>query len=308
MGGGTWSPDTFFDNKSKLRGKDAFQHTANMLNKDQSKWRVNEALDPHGVNRESRDSEEHPQSVGIVVAIDVTGSNGKNPRIVQSNLPTLLGLLQGSGVKDPQIMFMGVGDHHCDKAPLQVGQFESDNRMDKDLERIFIEEGGCGGGFESYLLAMHFLARHTTLDCVEKRDHKGYFFLLADELPREELDHRAIQEVLGHDVREDIPANQIFRELQEKYEVFILFPTTGSGYSGNTRFHNHWRQIFPERLILVDPQEMPQTIAAIVASREGQLTGSALNKQLKKAGVSEDVLTHLDVSGVNRVEGNIPGL
>ena len=32
-------------------------------------------------------------------------------------------------------MFGAIGDATCDRAPLQVGQFESDNRMDGDLEQ-----------------------------------------------------------------------------------------------------------------------------------------------------------------------------
>ena len=51
-------------------------------------------LDPHGVaKRESSDSREHPQSLAIAVLFDVTGSMGHVPRVLQSKLPQLLGLL-----------------------------------------------------------------------------------------------------------------------------------------------------------------------------------------------------------------------
>ena len=62
---------------------------------------------------------------------------------------------------DPQIMFGAIGDATCDRVPLQVGQFESDNRMDDDLGRIVLEGGGGGQMTESYELAMYFMARHT---------------------------------------------------------------------------------------------------------------------------------------------------
>ena len=58
-------------------------------------------------------------------------------------------------------MFGAIGDATCDRAPLQVGQFESDNRMDDDLGRILLEGGGGGQKTESYELAMYFMARHT---------------------------------------------------------------------------------------------------------------------------------------------------
>jgi hypothetical protein len=100
--------------------------------------------------RESRDCAEHPRSLAIAVLFDVTGSMGAVPRVLQAKLPQLLGLLLRKGyAADPQIMFGAIGDASCDGAPLQVGQFESDNRMDDDLGRILLEGGG-GQKTESY--------------------------------------------------------------------------------------------------------------------------------------------------------------
>ena len=35
---------------------------------------------------------------------------------------------------------------------------------------------------ESYELAMYFMARHTALDCHEKRGKRGYLFIIGDEM------------------------------------------------------------------------------------------------------------------------------
>lgn len=35
---------------------------------------------------------------------------------------------------------------------------------------------------ESYELAMYFMARHTSIDCYEKRGKRGYLFMIGDEL------------------------------------------------------------------------------------------------------------------------------
>ena len=85
-------------------------------------------------------------------------------------------------VEHPQILFGAVGDATCDRVPLQVGQFESDNRMDDDLGRILLEGGGGGQMTESYELAMYFMARHTAIDCLDKRGRRGYLFIIGDEL------------------------------------------------------------------------------------------------------------------------------
>ena len=70
-------------------------------------------------------------------------------------------------------MFGGIGDAQSDRVPLQVGQFESDNRMDDQLRTIFLEGNGGGQKSESYELATYFIARHTVTDAWEKRGRKG---------------------------------------------------------------------------------------------------------------------------------------
>ena len=54
--------------------------------------------------------------------------------------------------------------------------------MDDDLGRILLEGGGGGQMTESYELAMYFMARHTAIDCYEKRGRRGYLFIIGDEL------------------------------------------------------------------------------------------------------------------------------
>src|SRR5512140_2302407 len=134
MGSGLWSTDVY-DAASRMRaasGTSAFAYS------DSGARVVHDALNPHGVTaRESRDSDEHPTSLAIAVLFDVTGSMQRVPRTLQAKLPQLLGLIQRNGyAAHPQILFGAIGDATVDQVPLQIGQFESDNRMDDDLSRI----------------------------------------------------------------------------------------------------------------------------------------------------------------------------
>ena len=203
MGSGRWSTDVY-DAAARFRaatGASAFAYS------DGGATRVHPALDPQGVTaRESRDSAEHPDSVAIAVLFDVTGSMLEVPRTLQGKLPQLLGLLLRKGyVRHPQIMFGAIGDATCDRAPLQAGQFESDNRMDDDLSRILLEGGGGGQKTESYELAMYFMARHTATDCYEKRGKRGYLFLIGDEMAYPRVKASEVRAITGDGLQSDLP-------------------------------------------------------------------------------------------------------
>ena len=104
-------------------------------------------MDPRGLKvRESRDSADHPNSLGIVFALDVTGSMGDIPKLLaRRDLPNFMKLLGACNIPDPQLMFMAIGDATSDHAPLQVGQFESTAQlMDQWLTWSYLE--GRGGG------------------------------------------------------------------------------------------------------------------------------------------------------------------
>jgi len=74
------------------------------------------------------------------------------------------------GVKDPQLLFMAVGDHEYDRYPIQVGQFESDTeKIVNSLEEFVLEGGGGGNAGESYLLAHIIAGYHTETDSRDTR-------------------------------------------------------------------------------------------------------------------------------------------
>ena len=266
MGSGHWSTDVYEAARAfrDAIGADAFAYTAS------GAATTHPALDPFGVAvRESRDSAEHPESLAIAVLFDVTGSMGTVPRVLQAKLPSLLGLLLRKGyVEHPQIMFGAVGDATCDRAPLQIGQFESDNRMDDDLARILLEGGGGGQMMESYELAMYFMARHTALDCLEKRGRRGYLFMIGDELAYPRVDRRLVAKVLGDELAEDIPIERIVAELRRKYEVFFIIPEDGY-HAADPRLRDFWRRLLGQNVLFLDDLgAVSETIALTIGLSE----------------------------------------
>jgi hypothetical protein len=273
MGSGSWSSNVY-DAAARYRaaqGMGAFAYSDRVTaSAPRAAWRPHPSLDPTGLTvRESRDSAEHPASLAVAVLFDVTGSMGGVPRVLQTKLPDLFGLLLRKGyTPHPQLLFGAVGDATCDKVPLQLGQFESDNRMDQDLGNILLEGGGGGQMTESYELAMYAMARHTSIDCWERRGRRGYLFLIGDEMPYGKVKAREVRAVLGHPLQRDIPVTEIVAELQRRYHVFYILPA-GASYAGNPEVLAVWRGLLGQNVIELDDLDaVCETIALTVGLGE----------------------------------------
>jgi len=272
MGSGTWSTNVY-DAAAHYRaaaGTSAFDYSDRATSGARHTWKAHPSLDPRGLTvRESRDSDEHPASLAIAVLFDVTGSMQTVPRVLQTKLPELFGLLLRKGYTEhPQILFGAVGDATCDRVPLQLGQFESDNRMDDHLGNILLEGGGGGQMTESYELAMYAMARHTALDCVERRGRRGYLFLIGDEKPYGKVKAREVREVLGDDLAEDIPITTILAELRRLYDVYFILPA-GTAYAGSDEVLGTWRKLLGQNVIELDDLDaVCETIALTIGLGE----------------------------------------
>jgi hypothetical protein len=229
------------------------------------------ALNPLGVGvRESRDSAGHPDSLAIVFALDVSGSMGEIP--VQLATKTMPGFMKGvmTVVPDPQVLWMAVGCAFCDRSPIQVGQFESeDSLIDRWLGTLHLEGGGGWRG-ESYDLAMYFAARHTAIDCHEKRGRRGYFFMTGDEVFFMSVDPDTVKRWIGDDLKESLGIEALVDELVRRYRTFFLIPdqrradTDGCGWA--------WRKLLGDCVVVLgEPGDAAAAAALLVGICEGQL-------------------------------------
>ena len=246
-------------------------------------------MNPKGVRlRESRDGSDHPQSLGIVFALDVTGSMGEIPKLMANQqLPTFMKILIDCQIRDPQILFMAIGDAVSDNAPLQVGQFESTAElMDQWLTWSYLEGGGGGTGEESYELGMYFLAMHTEMDCMTKRKKPGYLFMTGDEIPYPTLSKHVVEAVIGDNLDEDLTCEEIVAELQKSYVPFFIIPDRARA----KRCERRWRDLLGDNVICLEaPVDVCYVTAGAILLNEGRASSiEELIALLSDAGLSTD--------------------
>jgi hypothetical protein len=263
---------------------------------------VDPAMDPRGVAlRESRDSEAHPESVGIVFALDISGSMGEVPhQLATRTLPTFMEAVLAV-LPDPQILFMALADARwVDFAPLQVGQFESEAAlMDRWLASTFLPAPGWNPPQippqylgESYDLAMYFAARHTSMDCLGKRGKRGYFFMTGDEVPLAALDPEHVRRALGDGAQEPTPIHRLVAELERSFEPFFVIPDRWRAERDGCE--RVWRKLLHERCVVLECAEDTAVAAALlIGIGEGTLASrgaleEVLQKRLGRRGEERD--------------------
>lgn len=256
--------------------------------------RCHPLMDPKGVRlRESRDGVDHPQSLGIVFALDITGSMGEIPKILATQqLPSFMKILMDCQVKDPQILFMAVGDAIHNRAPLQVGQFESTAElMDQWLTWTYLEGGGGGNGQESYELGLYFLAMHSELDCMTKRKKRGYLFMTGDEIPYPALSRHSVETIIGDTLDEDLTCEEIVAELQKTFIPFFIIPDRNRA----KRCERRWRDLLGDHVLCLDSSiDVCFVTAGAILISEGRVSNlQELSNFLTQAGMPSNRRNHV---------------
>jgi hypothetical protein len=236
--------------------------------------KLNIAMTPENTIRECADSPDHPNTIPIIIALDVTGSMGAVPdAFIREEMTKMMSSLYSAGLTDSQVLFLGIGDHECDRAPLQVGQFEADDQLlDKWLKSIYLEGGGGGNDGESYLLAWYYAAKHTKIDSFDKRGVKGFVFTIGDEPTLKTLPTRAQQKIFGSNgVYADETVDSLLAEAGKKYNtVHLHLSETRAGSTPSTQ--NGWKQLMGGGVrILNSYKEIATTIVDVV---KGHNTGT----------------------------------
>jgi hypothetical protein len=270
MGGGS------YDSGSAMRSAQSYstKRAEQIFNKG-----IHNLMVPKGITlRESRDSDEHPNSVPIIIALDETGSMGRIPEeLIKGGLVHIMDHVIAHGVLDPQILFLGIGDHISDNAPLQVAQFESNDKdLNMWLERVYLESNGGGNGGESYSLAHYFANNFVQTDAWDKRQQKGFLFTIGDENYHENIPASFTKQLMGLTEASSIISKDEIKKAQDKWHVYHIIPGRGE--------QDQWKNTLGEACIVCDSNKIAETISNIITKYQNNLNNTKSEEMKKNSG------------------------
>ena len=228
---------------------------------------LDEALDPKKFTiRECVNSEEHPNTVPVILALDVTGSMGGACAETAAAIGKIV-INLFNRFKDVEFCIMGIGDLAYDRAPIQMSQFESDVRIAEALDKVYMEHGGGGNAYESYTAAWYMGLHHTKLDCFDKQGRKGVIITMGDEPLNPYLPVRPLNEKTNGHAQSDIETNALYEEASKKFDIFhIAIDDRQCMYSYyESSIKNTWGKLLGDRCKVSTINELAKTIEDCVA-------------------------------------------
>ena len=270
MGSGCWTSNSFSDYVSTSRGVSLDEFTTKSYSNQEvfKSTRIHEDLVPYKVMRECCDSEEHPNTIPIILALDVTGSMGTAAvKVAQKLNDIMTKLYSNNSVKDIEFCIMGIGDLEYDRTPIQISQFESDTRIASHLDKVYFEFGGGGNAYESYTVAWYMGARHCNLDCW-KRNKKGIIITIGDEQLNPILPKRQLSNLTGDNLQDDVLTKALYKEVTDKFKVYhISVDDYYSSYGGNN-YNDHvdssWNELLGDNYTVATLNNLDNTITDII--------------------------------------------
>lgn len=183
---------------------------------------IDKDLDPHRFTvRECVNSEEHPNTVSVILALDVTGSMGEACSETAAALGTII-LNLYKKFQDIEFCIMGIGDLAYDYYPIQMSQFESDIRIAEALDKVYMEHGGGGNDYESYTAAWYMGLYKTKLDAFDKQGRKGIIITMGDEPLNPYLPHEELNDAIGSTEEKDVETPELYEAASKKFDIFHI--------------------------------------------------------------------------------------
>lgn len=290
MGSSTFDRDEF-KTYSRSMGKKYNSTTNRVEGQVYHSMMLNEQLNPKNVIRECCNSEEHPNTIPVILALDVTGSMGDACQETAEALGVIMEQLYKK-FKDIEIMVMGIGDLAYDNAPIQISQFESDVRIAEWLDKIYMEHGGGGNSYESYTAAWYMGLRHTKLDAYDKQGRKGIIITMGDEPLNPYLPEFELSNVTGDSLQGDIETKDLFKDASEKFDIYhIAVDSPHDSYSFyEKRIKESFGNLLGQRLMISTIGKLGDTICDCIANSVDNSNSSSfvLNEDNKDISVENN--------------------
>ena len=267
MGGGNWTTTAYNCAINEMGFSSKTDIVTASTQKFFKKKGLADELNPKGVIRECRDTAEHPNTIPVILALDVTGSMGSAAKACAAKLDDIMEKLYGS-VKDVEFLMMGLGDLAYDSAPIQASQFESDIRILDQTSKIWFEAGGGPNAFESYSAAWYFGLNHTDLDCW-KRGRKGIIITLGDEPLNPYLPATNLEKILcaqAVDSNAEIETKPLYKKASEKFDIFHIAITDRETNfeSWKPKVRDSWKELLGQNYMEGRSDELDELISGII--------------------------------------------
>lgn len=198
----------------------------------------------------------------ILVAVDVTGSMAHWPREIFDRLPLLYQTLSQYR-QDVEISFAAIGDATSDRFPLQVTDFGKGAELDERLAALYGEGGGGGGAKESYELFAWFVQNRVSTPEAEK----PFLIIYGDEGFYEKVNAKQVQHYLGGELEKGASALEVFRDLNERFDVYLLRKSYGNA-AEDAAIKAQWVEALdPQRIIPVQDEQRAVDLALALIAR-----------------------------------------
>lgn len=253
----------------------------------------------------------------LIIQCDVTGSMSGWPNTIFSKLPYLDHEMRTEYLsEDAEVCFGAISDTG-DSYPFQIQPFAKGTKMKEALEKLVITDGGTGPEHycEAYSIAALYSARNIQMPLAII---KPILIMIGDEKPYHLVSRNDAKNAAKVDLESSLTAEQIFRELMEKYSVYLIQKPYGSSsfggdeLTGVTReIHERWVGLIGKERIAFLPEagRVVDVIFGILAHEAGR--SDYFRKELEgrqKAGQVKTVYTALrTIHEIDKHAGRSPG-
>lgn len=296
MGSGCFSASSYAD-YSVSKGRSYDHSTGRVKGQSYDATYLNEALNPRKFQiRECVNSDEHPNTIPVILALDVTGSMGEACHETAAALGTIMKNLYNK-FNDVEFCIMGIGDLAYDDAPIQMSQFESDIRIAEALDKLWMEHGGGGNSYESYTAAWYMGLYRTKLDCYDKQGRKGIIITMGDEPlnPYLPVDgYHGLNHTINESIENDIDTQELYNKAREKFDIFhIAVDSPRDCYRGyKDQIEKSFGQVLGNRFKVSSVNNLAQTIEECIAESINNSNGGLVDIEMVDTGSNTNINEH----------------